>query len=284
MLSACLQLIVSDATTAHVRHAVAIYVKNRVGRSWRLSPTSASGTSTPTTSTFAADPDKRSLAVAIPPTDRQSLKQNLLSVLVAAPGPIKVQMTQTLSVVVHEDFPDHWPGLLESTLAIVQAAVPDQMEGGLLALLEILRNYRYTRDDRSTPDRIAAQTLPTLVSLGSSLLASTPADQAPELVGRLLHLLLKAYRMTMQTELSAYHQSQESIVAWGTLLLQIVSRALPVAALPADEEERERSEWWKAKKWAYYIVRSVALEINADRRSSIASTRATARLASSRAT
>ena len=258
MLSACLQLIVSDATSEHVRHAVAIYVKNRVGRSWRLSP-SASGTSTPSTSTFSADPDKRSLAVAIPATDRQSLKQNLLSVLVAAPGPIKVQMTQTLSVVVHDDFPDQWPGLLESTLAIVRAAQPDQMEGGLLALLEILRNYRYKRDDRTVPDRIAEQTLPTLVSLGSSLLASTPADQAPELVGRLLHLLLKAYRMTMYSELSAHHQSQESIVAWGTLLLQIVNRALPVDQLPADEEERERSEWWKAKKWAYFIVRAVPL-------------------------
>ena len=29
---------------------------------------------------------------------------------------------------------------------------------------------------------------------------------------------------------------------------------IPPDAVPEDEEERERSEWWKAKKWAYGIL------------------------------
>jgi len=43
-------------------------------------------------------------------------------------------------------------------------------------------------------------------------------------------------------------------VPWGRLLFQVLNLRIPADALPADEEERERSEWWKAKKWACGIL------------------------------
>lgn len=95
--------------------------------------------------------------------------------------------------------------------------------------------------------------LPILLSLGSRLLSSTPQPAAPEPVGRLLHLILKIYRISCMTELTAAHQ--QSIVQWGTFLLQIVNRTINPADVPEDLEDRERCEWWKAKKWAYCIVR-----------------------------
>ena len=41
---------------------------------------------------------------------------------------------------------------------------------------------------------------------------------------------------------------------WGQLLFAVVNLRVPPEAVPEDEEEREKSEWWKAKKWACAIL------------------------------
>lgn len=56
--------------------------------------------------------------------------------------------------------------------------------------------------------------------------------------------------------LSLHQQQHDSLVAWGKLLFDVVNLSIPNEAIPnyADEDDRERSEWWKAKKWAYGIL------------------------------
>lgn len=70
----------------------------------------------------------------------------------------------------------------------------------------------------------------------------------------MLHLILKAYRTTIVINLSPHQQSAESLVPWGQLLFAVVNLRLPKEILPEDVEEREKSEWWKAKKWAYAVL------------------------------
>lgn len=70
----------------------------------------------------------------------------------------------------------------------------------------------------------------------------------------MLHMILKTYKTSIVLSLSPHQQSAESIVPWGRLLFQVVNLQIPKDAVPEDEEERERSEWWKAKKWAYGIL------------------------------
>lgn len=70
----------------------------------------------------------------------------------------------------------------------------------------------------------------------------------------MLHLILKAYKTSIVMHLSPHQQSAESLVPWGRLLFQVVNLQIPKEAVPQDEEDRERSEWWKAKKWAYGIL------------------------------
>ena len=67
----------------------------------------------------------------------------------------------------------------------------------------------------------------------------------------MLHLILKTYKTSIIVNLSAHQQSPESIVPWGRLFFQVVNLSLPSDAVPENEEEREKCEWWKAKKWAY---------------------------------
>lgn len=137
-------------------------------------------------------------------------------------------------------------------MAGINSSNENEIETGLLALLETFRKYRFALNDRTAPNAVCERTLPTLLALGSKLLASTPQPSAPEPVGRLLHLILKIYRISCMTELTVAHQ--QSIVQWGTLLLQIVNRTINPADVPEDPEDREKCEWWKAKKWAFCIV------------------------------
>lgn len=70
----------------------------------------------------------------------------------------------------------------------------------------------------------------------------------------MLHLILKTYKTSIVLHLSQHQQSADSLVPWGRLLFQVVNLQIPKEAVPEDEEDRERSEWWKAKKWAYGIL------------------------------
>ena len=96
--------------------------------------------------------------------------------------------------------------------------------------------------------------MPVLANLGQHLLAAHPAPAAPEFTGHLLHLICKAYRISIVADLSPHQASQASIVQWGTFLLQVVGRIVPEEAQPADKDDREDWSWWKAKKWAHHAV------------------------------
>ena len=91
---------------------------------------------------------------------------------------------------------------------------------------------------------------PILVALAQRLLASPPAGAENE-IPLILHNILKTYRASITLHLSPHQQSAESLKPWGTLLFQVVNLQIPAGAVPEAEDERERSEWWKAKKWAY---------------------------------
>lgn len=100
---------------------------------------------------------------------------------------------------------------------------------------------------------IIEQTFTTLVTLGTNLLNSPPAGAEQE-IPAILHLILKTYKHSIVLNLSRHQQSPESLVPWGQLLFLVLNLRIPVDAVPADEEERERSEWWKTKKWACGIL------------------------------
>ena len=100
---------------------------------------------------------------------------------------------------------------------------------------------------------VIEQTFGILVTLATNLLNTPPAGAEQE-IPVILHLILKSYKHSIVLNLSRHQQSPESLVPWGRLLFQVLNLRLPADAVPADEEERERSEWWKAKKWSCGIL------------------------------
>ena len=84
--------------------------------------------------------------------------------------------------------------------------------------------------------------------------AAAQPPTASQEVPTLLHLILKAYRTSIIINLSQHQQSPESLMPWGQLLFAVINIQLPPGSVPDDLEERERSEWWKSKKWACAIL------------------------------
>lgn len=115
-----------------------------------------------------------------------------------------------------------------------------------------IRLIRFKQADTVTP-QVIGETFPIIVTIGTQLLNAPPPPlnaQSPE-IPYFLHLILKIYKSTLVNTLSEHQQSNDSIIRWGGLIFAVVNIRIPPEATPQDETEREASEWWKAKKWAY---------------------------------
>lgn len=101
--------------------------------------------------------------------------------------------------------------------------------------------------------------MPTLVQIAAQMLQSVSSpssniNPSSQEIPTMLHLILKTYKTSIIVNLSTHQQSADSLVPWGQLLFAVINFEVPQVAVPADEEERERCEWWKVKKWAYGIL------------------------------
>ena len=72
------------------------------------------------------------------------------------------------------------------------------------------------------------------------------------LSGEMLKIITKTYCSSIRLDISKSQQSPASLVPWCTLFIQIIEKNIPIQSMPADEDEREKYCWWKAKKWAYH--------------------------------
>lgn len=120
-----------------------------------------------------------------------------------------------------------------------------------------LARYRYShkQDELNPLPHLVSTLLPQLLTLSQRILGPSPTDAASlTLQGSLAYLILKAYKNSISHTLTPAHQAHESIIPWGTLLLQVVQRPLDVSLLPEDLDEREKHPWSKCKKWALYAL------------------------------
>ena len=232
MLSSCFQIVAAPAADLAIRQAAAIYSKNRIRRHWDSSP-----------SRGAPNP--------IPESDRAAIKSMILASLVDAPTQTRVHIASALGTIARYDFPDSWPNLMEQIVGLLSSGQPQQVYGGLAALLEVVRAYRWN-DGAPMMEKLAPATFPQILQTGNNLLSSDNASSQE--VGEIIYYILKIYKTSMLSELTKHQQSHDSIVPWGTFLLNVVQKQIDPSALPADEEDREISSWWKAKKWAFHSL------------------------------
>ncbi|KAF9451856.1 ARM repeat-containing protein [Macrolepiota fuliginosa MF-IS2] len=234
MIAALLQIIAADSIDIATRQACSVWLKNRVYTCYTLE---------------AANPRRLDLS-PIKDTDRDALRHSLLPLLANSPSrSISVQLSHTLKNVIAFDLPNKkWPTLPDEIKQLLASSDVGQVHAGCLAALESIRAFRFRQRNDILPTLVASL-FPTLVEIANKLLTAPPstAQEAPTM----LHLILKTYKTSIGVHLSPHQQSPESIVPWGQLLFKVVNLRIPNEVVPQDEDERERCEWWKAKKWAY---------------------------------
>ncbi|KAI0301095.1 armadillo-type protein [Multifurca ochricompacta] len=236
VIPSLLQIIASHNVEIATRQAVSVWIKNRVASSYGAEPA-------------RAGPDYKPIS----PADRVSLKNSILPLLATSPSRvITVQLASTLKTLISHDFPERWPELLGGAKALLASSNIRDVGAGTVVVLEMVRAFRF-RQKSEILTGIVEETFGTLVTLATNLLNSPPPGVEQE-IPAILHFILKSYKHSIVLNLSRYQQSAESLVPWGRLLFQVVNLRIPDDAVPADEEERERSEWWKAKKWACGIL------------------------------
>ncbi|BGP23398.1 nonsense-mediated mRNA decay protein [Rhodotorula toruloides] len=258
LLPTLLQLISpSSSSSSVVRLAAAIYFKNRIRSSWR-SPLEPSPFASPAA---VAAAQKASIFVAIPASDRQSVKSSLIplyAALAADPSSSKVkeQIGEVLSKVIECDFPAEWPGLVDEVKTML-AGNEGQIEAGLRVAMEVLNCLRYAHKDETgeTLPHLTTHLLPLLLPIGQKVIASSPSEAAAFTTqGTLLRLVLKSYKNSIIHTLTPAHQAHDSLIPWGTLLLSVVAHPINASLLPEDEDAREKHPWAKSKKWACWSL------------------------------
>ena len=110
---------------ATVRQAAAVYLKNRVHRSYNDDTTHTRG-----------DP-------AIAPSDRAALKASIIPLLVSSPNSsITIHLSNALKSIISNDFPERWPELLEGVKTLLVSERSQEVIAGCRASLEIVRVLR----------------------------------------------------------------------------------------------------------------------------------------------
>ncbi|KAL1950524.1 hypothetical protein VTO73DRAFT_5648 [Trametes versicolor] len=235
MVTTVLQIIGNDNVDLPTRQAAAVYLKNRVYSSYFVDT--------------VARPDQ----APISPTDRNNLKMSILPLIAAsASRAITVQLAGALKNVVARDFPEQWPNLVDDVKKLLASGNVNEVHAGCVTILEMVRAFRFRQNNDVLP-KLVEEFFPTLVDIASRALSNAPVSTSQE-APTIIHLILKTYSTSIILHLSAHQQSSDSLVPWGRFLFQVVNLPIPKEAVPEDEEERERSEWWKAKKWAYKIL------------------------------
>ncbi|KAJ7845435.1 armadillo-type protein [Mycena olivaceomarginata] len=235
MIAALLQIIATDSIDSATRQACSVWMKNRVHTNYTLDAAT-----------------RRPEQALIANSDREALRANILPLLAASPSRgITLQLASTLKTIVAHDFPERWPGLIAAIKQLLTSNDIRHVHAGCVASLESVRAFRFRQKADILPN-LGAELFPTLVGIATQMMQTPP--NASQEIPTMLHLILKTYKTSIVVHLSQHQQSAESIVPWGQLLFAVVNLQIPKEAVPEDEDERERSEWWRAKKWAYGVL------------------------------
>nr|XP_043623852.1 importin beta-like SAD2 isoform X1 [Erigeron canadensis] len=224
-----LQIIVDGNCDLGVRQVASIHFKNFIAEHW--SP---------------HDPEEQS---KISPSDKELVRQNILIFVAEVPALLRAQLGECLKTIIHADYPEQWPGLLQWVTHNLQ----DQQVYGALFVLRILaRKYEFKSDEERIPvHHIVEETFPHLLNIFSRLVQiGNPSMEVADLI----KLICKIYWSSIYLEIPKKLFDPNVFNAWMVLFLNILERPVPLEGQPADPELRKSWGWWKVKKWTTHIL------------------------------
>ncbi|GAU17729.1 hypothetical protein TSUD_171170 [Trifolium subterraneum] len=237
-----LQIIVDNNCDMGVRQVASIHFKNFVAKNW--SPDS--------------DTQQKILQ-----SDKDLVRDHILMFVTQVPPLLRVQLGECLKTIIHADYPEQWPRLLDW----VKHNLQDQQVYGALFVLRILaRKYeptgamltitfclrRFKSDEERTPVyRIVDETFPHLLNIFSRLVQIVNPSLE---IADLIKLICKIFWSSIYLEIPKLLFDQNIFNAWMILFLNVLERPVPTEGQPVDPDVRKSWGWWKVKKWTVHIL------------------------------
>ncbi|KAL6970861.1 secondary alcohol dehydrogenase (SADH2) [Sarracenia purpurea var. burkii] len=224
-----LQIIVDGNCDMAVRQVASIHFKNFIAKNW--SP---------------HDPHEQS---KIMPSDKDMVRQNILVFIAQVPPLLRVQLGECLKTIIHADYPEQWPSLLQWVKHNLQH---QQVYGALFVLRILSRKYEFKSDDERTPVYlIVDETFPHLLSIYNKLVQIVNPSLE---VADLIKLICKIFWSSIYLEIPKQLFDPNVFNAWMVLFLNVLERPVPLEGQPVDPEIRKSWGWWKVKKWTVHIL------------------------------
>ncbi len=117
-----LQLCDSTEVGPHIRLAAAINFKNFVKRNWRV---------------FDEQPNKVSSG------DRELIKKSIVGLMLRTPEGIQRQLSDAITIIGREDFPNNWQGLLQEMVEHFKSGDFHKINGVLRTAHSLTKRYRH---------------------------------------------------------------------------------------------------------------------------------------------
>eukprot|EP00878_Enallax_costatus_P046967 GHUV01057304.1.p1 GENE.GHUV01057304.1~~GHUV01057304.1.p1 ORF type:complete len:796 (+),score=306.27 GHUV01057304.1:175-2562(+) len=184
--------------------------------------------------------------------DKQLVRDNLLEAIIRAPHIIQSQLSEVMTTVVYCDYPQAWPGLLETVMAHLTSSDHGRMYGGLLVLRVLTRKYEFRDDEERAPlGPIINASFPVLLSLMQQLSADTSSSQQ---IAEFMKLICKIFWSATFMSVPDILLQQEQFSGWMMCFHQAMRRPLPWDQLRASLDDRRKWIWFKALKWVLHIT------------------------------
>ncbi|TYJ19924.1 hypothetical protein E1A91_A09G225100v1 [Gossypium mustelinum] len=182
-------------------------------------------------------------------SDKDMVRDHILVFVTQVPPLLRVQLGECLKTIIHADYPEQWPRLLDW----VKHNLQDQQVYGALFVLRILaRKYEFKSEEERTPvHRIVEETFPHLLNIFNRLVQ---IDKPALEVADLIKLICKIFWSSIYLEIPKQLLDPNLFNAWMMLFLNVLERPVPLEGQPVDPELRKSWGWWKVKKWTVHIL------------------------------
>ncbi|KAK4857316.1 hypothetical protein QYF36_026845 [Acer negundo] len=225
-----LQIIVDNNCDMAVRQVASIHFKNFIAKNWA-----------------PLEPNEQQKILQ---SDKDMVRDHILVFVAQVPPLLRVQLGECLKTIIHADYPEQWPHLLDWVKHNLQQ---DQQVYGALFVLRILsRKYEFKSDEERTPVyHIVEETFGHLLNIFSKLVQiANPSLEIADLI----KLICKIFWSSIYLEIPKQLFDPNVFNAWMVLFLNVLERPVPSEGEPADPELRKSWGWWKVKKWTVHIL------------------------------
>ncbi len=123
---ALLQLISVDGVPLEIRQQGAVQFKNFVKYSWMPGEVE----------------EEEGVGGVVQDGEKEQIRQHIVDLMLRAPGKVRSQISEALTIISDYDFPDRWPSLLPTMLEKLNSSDLEQLNGVLSSIDSICRRYR----------------------------------------------------------------------------------------------------------------------------------------------